>query len=452
MRNLKPFREVNLLRARGLSGPFMAPYGKNKQIHTVGGSGGGGAPIGGVRLAFDALTYNSSFEMVGVKQGIGGLVAVHTSPILAKDKDGVYQRFPANAPVWEGARCVLAGGPGTDVVTAYADDGTGTLLPDHPYLFHTPAATNSQIQSNDLTNAEWTAAGVTVAKNETGIDGVANSACTLTATGANGTVLANIITAASVLGDQATAWHIKRKTGTGQVEITVDGGISWVPVPLTTGFERFVTFKNMTNPQIGIRITTSGDEVIVGNAECHTDKADYEVEYLPPIFTVAASVSIDETVYSFDLANHDDAIALYYCEYMIGTSNQKGTTQSGILTVLSGLPTSLLYLQDSASIGVASIAKGYDGTNVPDLKGDWAAWMQYKTSSLYSTEDNKFNVCRNGVYATEQGYDGSFNPVGAIGVFHNNAAIRYPGKMRRLQRYDGPDYAAIESKNDELMA
>jgi len=185
-------------------------------------------------------------------------------------------------------------------------EGIGDLLDPHPLLCANPAATNSQKYSNDQTNAEWTVVNGSVLQDATGIKGVANTACTLTASAANCTCIGNAITASN--DTQATAWILKRKTGSGTVELTVDNGSTWQSVTLTTDFKRFaVDQASVTNPQIGIRIVTSGDEVIIGNAEAYLSAAKEECLNSSAITTSGAAVSIDALVpeYSSDNLNND---------------------------------------------------------------------------------------------------------------------------------------------------
>jgi hypothetical protein len=96
--------------------------------------------------------------------------------------------------------------------------------------------------------------------------GLANSASRLTATANNATVLQSI-TAASAT--RITSFYLRRITGTGTVEITQNGGTNWTAVTLTGDWQRFsIPFATITNPQIGIRIGTSGDVIAVDAAQC----------------------------------------------------------------------------------------------------------------------------------------------------------------------------------------
>lgn len=120
-------------------------------------------------------------------------------------------------------------------------------------------ATNSALRSRDMTQVDsWTASNITATKTATGIDGVANSASTLTATADNGTILQSITLASAA--DVYSVW-LKRRTGTGNIDITIDNGSTWTTQTVTSTYTRFQVTKTAANPIIGIRIVTSGDAV-----------------------------------------------------------------------------------------------------------------------------------------------------------------------------------------------
>jgi hypothetical protein len=123
--------------------------------------------------------------------------------------------------------------------------------------------TCSGLHSRDLTNAVWTKTSVTSAKDATGLDGVANSASTLTATGANGTALQTVTIAS---GAYTFSVDVKRKTGSGTVEITDNGGANYTNIAASinsTTFTRVHITRTQANPVYGFRIVTSGDEIEV---------------------------------------------------------------------------------------------------------------------------------------------------------------------------------------------
>ena len=128
-----------------------------------------------------------------------------------------------------------------------------------------PGTTNAAHWNRDLTNAAWIKTNATAALNLAGIDGAANSSSTLTATGANGTALQTYTNGAS---NVVFAVWLKRITGTGTVNITVNNGTTWTPVVLTSTWTRFLLpYVSVANPTFGVQITTSGDAVGVDGAQ-----------------------------------------------------------------------------------------------------------------------------------------------------------------------------------------
>jgi len=127
-----------------------------------------------------------------------------------------------------------------------------------------PAATNLALYASDFTQdggAPWTLSNMTAAKTATGPDGVANSASTLTATDANATAL-QAITSASA--SRVTSMFVKRRTGSGNIDLTQDNGATWATQTVTASWTR-VSLAAVTsaNPTVGIRVVTSGDEIDV---------------------------------------------------------------------------------------------------------------------------------------------------------------------------------------------
>lgn len=131
-------------------------------------------------------------------------------------------------------------------------------------LLTEPAATNLALQANDFTSASWTktgGGGISAAKTATGPDGVANSASTLTASGADGTALQAITSASSA---RVTSVWMKRRTGTGDIDLTQDNGSTWTTQAVTSTWTRFeLATVTSANPTVGIRIVTSGDQIDV---------------------------------------------------------------------------------------------------------------------------------------------------------------------------------------------
>lgn len=202
----------------------------------------------------------------------------------------------------------------TRASTSYAETAAGTLTSfannvlrrtDKGLLIEA-AATNVVLHNRDLTNAAWTKTNTTAAKDQTGPDGVTNSASSLTATAGNGTALQAITLGSS---SRNTSAYIKRITGSGTVEMTMNNGTTWTAVTVTAGWTR-VTIPQATlaNPTVGFRIVTSGDAVAIDFVQNETTVAT------SPIATTTASVTrpADVVVYTASKAIFTPAEGTYY--------------------------------------------------------------------------------------------------------------------------------------------
>jgi hypothetical protein len=124
-----------------------------------------------------------------------------------------------------------------------------------------PAATNLALYSDDFTNAAWTKSNMTTAKTATGPDDGTNSASTLTATAGNATALQAITSASAA---RITSFWVKRRTGSGNIDLTQDNGSTWQTMTVTADWTRVeLTAATLANPTVGIRIVTSADAVDV---------------------------------------------------------------------------------------------------------------------------------------------------------------------------------------------
>lgn len=182
----------------------------------------------------------------------------------------------------------------TTVAECYSNDGqtltqvginvpqvsSGTATSSVLGIWMEPLRTNLVLHSRDLSQAVWTKTSMTCAKTATGMRNDANGASTCTASAANGTAIQATVTAAAT---RNTSFHLKRRTGTGAVEVTRDNGATWTAVTAslsTTLWKRVVSAdvpgcgggncivvpamtSGIANPTVGIRVVTSGDAVDV---------------------------------------------------------------------------------------------------------------------------------------------------------------------------------------------
>lgn len=128
-------------------------------------------------------------------------------------------------------------------------------------LMYATARTNSTLWSNDLTNAAWVKTTATVAKDQTGPDGIANGSSSFLATAANATVLQSVTL---VSAQEAYGVWLQRLIGTGAVQLTLDGGATWTTVAITASWAKYSITQTLANPNFGIRLTTNADKIAVG--------------------------------------------------------------------------------------------------------------------------------------------------------------------------------------------
>lgn len=125
---------------------------------------------------------------------------------------------------------------------------------------------NRALYSRDLTQTgSWTKSNATATLTATGIDGVANTASVVTATAGNATVLQSVTNASTA---RTLSVFLKRRTGTGNIDITLDGGLTWTTQTITSSWARYSITQTLANPSFGVRIVTNGDAVDVDVVQC----------------------------------------------------------------------------------------------------------------------------------------------------------------------------------------
>ncbi len=194
------------------------------------------------------------------------------------------------------------------------------------------ARTNLALWSSDLTNAAWVKVNGTAAKTQTGLDGLANSASSFTATSANATVLQTVTSASA---NRAFTVYIKRITGTGTVQITQDGGTTWTAVSLTGSAQRFTIQQSVLNPSFGIRIVTSGDAVWVDAVQL--EAASFASPYIPTTTAAATRAADSIIVNDLNSVRYNTAGSTIIAEVMTLNAEDEGLggTVNGLTPVFS---------------------------------------------------------------------------------------------------------------------
>lgn len=150
------------------------------------------------------------------------------------------------------------------------------------------ARTNPLLWANDFSNAAWTKSAVTVGTGISAPDGT-TTACTLTATAGNGRVTQSL-SAGSSLARTMSLW-IKRRTGTGTIQIAKPDNSTYTTVAVTASWERYTAVGAASTTRYAeLNIVTSGDEIDVWCGQI--DDASFETSEIPTT-TVAVTRAAD---------------------------------------------------------------------------------------------------------------------------------------------------------------
>lgn len=150
-----------------------------------------------------------------------------------------------------------------------------------------PARTNLVLWNRDMTDASWVKTTMTAAKDQVGIDGVTNSASSLTATAGNALCLQTIVSASASRRQSA---FVRRLTGSGTIQMTGDGSV-FTTITLTTAWTQLpIPTATVTNPIVGFKIVTSGDAIAVDMVQNEAVGALAD-QSTTPIDTTTASVT-----------------------------------------------------------------------------------------------------------------------------------------------------------------
>lgn len=236
-------------------------------------------------------------------------VGVLSSPYHGANVDGVKYFSTAN---------------GNTLTLNVVTEATGAALTDTastPIGYHCePAATNICKRSAQADNATWVKTNITVAADSTASPSGSLDADTLTASAGNGTFIQDLGTLSSV--PYTFSVYIKRLTGTGNIQLTLDGGSTWTTRAITAGWARYEITQTVANPDCGIRIVTNGDAVYVWGMQ--VEASAFATRY---IATVSVNVSRNAdalTVSDAVFSNAAGTVALdVSCESQVNATGQQ---------------------------------------------------------------------------------------------------------------------------------
>lgn len=263
-----------------------------------------------------------------------------------------------------------------------------------PVFLLEDARTNLELWCRDMTNAAWVKVTMTPAKDQVGIDGAANSASSLLATGANATCLQAIVDASKA---RYKSVFVKRLIGSGGIDMTMDNGVTWTPIATTGAWVRvFIPTQTLANPTVGFRIQVSGDKIAVDYSQCEDG-----IHESSPILTTVAGVTRAAEIYTMPSIIGQWPATVYAKWIEQGSQlSVKGIIMLGDLTTKPALGSYFSSATATTSVfnnGTASVLGNSNATGF--VKGDTAEIR----ASLRADGSVQSGFARNGAAETLQG-------------------------------------------------
>lgn len=199
---------------------------------------------------------------------------------------------------------------GNTVSSNVVTEATGAAISSATLLgYHAEGARTNLVLQSQVAGTTWAVTNVTVGANTLAAPDGTTTADTLTATAGNGTWLQGVTVASAV--KTFSIW-LRRKTGTGNIDMTLDNGTGWTTKTITSSWARYEITQTLANPTVGIRIVTSGDEVYVWGAQLE-DGVSFASSYIPTTtVAVARNADIDSYVSASNIAAAAGSIVLSY--------------------------------------------------------------------------------------------------------------------------------------------
>ena len=282
----------------------------------------------------------------------------------------------------------------------------------------TPAAS-----IRDMTDAAWTkGATITATKTATGIDGAVNSCTTLTggAVSATNTAFQTLVAAAS---NRTYSCWIKRRTGTGTINITQNGGSTYTDITSqinASTFTRVSLTASVLNATFGIQIVTNTDAIDV-------DFNQFETGLFATSPMATAGVARHQDVLYYSAAGNVAATSgTEYAEVTRPLATGDGVVISHNITITP------MYFRPSGQKFMI-----YDGTTEFAYSSAVAAVIEsvVKTANFWSAASNTMGGSTNGGAVTTTTFDGLMVVSGTLNIGTNDNISQSPwnGTIKNLR-------------------
>ena len=379
---------------------------------------------------------------------------------------------------------------GNSVLNNVVTEAPGTAITPVPQVLMQPQRTNLLTYSRDLTNAAWVETGTSVAAlDAVGMDGVANSVCTLTD---NDGALTELLTQTNstaadtsthcarifILKDVDTGRfpgvsldlttsgtqqrqdiHINTQTGALASSYSVGAGGTFESNLQGDWWEVLIEVTNVNNTNGKLRVTpaagtTIGSDsvaatgsIIVGNVEFHENKTIEEVRGTSPIFTEAAAVTVDNDL--IEIADWSNFAPLTSGLMLFAFTPSGDWAALGAEQLLYGGASANLLFRSTSDDGL----KATDGTSTPSILSGHTIGTEIIASVYWDADINIFQIGYYEVDNTTQHWDTSpatFTTITAASLLEITKVIVGAVTIRGVQVFEnmpsgGVDRASIES-------
>ena len=256
-----------------------------------------------------------------------------------------------------------------------------------------------------MTDVGWVVGATMTVGAATGTDRVASAGASLTGGAVTAT---NTVLFTTVLGSAArtfSAW-VRRKTGTGTIEMTDNGGTNWTDITstLTTTYKLFQVTRTQANPIVGFRITTNADAIEV---DWNTLEAASFANPTP----IPLNVSKAADVLTYPTAgNVSGTVGSVYLEAMLGWGGTSPSNRDAF-TVSNAAAGHTIGVQQNDATTTQWFR---DGTNVNVATGLTDIGTALRATAI-SYGGSTMSMVRSGAAAQSFSFDGDITPV-TLGV------------------------------------
>ena len=269
-----------------------------------------------------------------------------------------------------------------------------------------------------MTDVGWVVGATMTVGSATGVDGVASAAASLT----GGAVLAtNTILFTTVLGSAQRTFSgvVRRKTGSGTIEMTDNGGTNWTDITatLTSAYKLFQVTRTQANPIVGFRITTNTDAI--------------EVDFN----TIEAAAFANPTPIPVNVSKAADVLTYVTAGNISGT---QGTAYAEVMSYAVGITAGIIEVNSAGSGHVLYKHAGTD--NIATYDG-----VNFSTSSISALTTVKkaaiayggvtLKIVATGGSVTSGTFDGNYSAGASfgVGIYPDGSASALFGTIRGVR-------------------